>query len=143
MNAPFYEKGLEFSCRKDCSKCCGGSPGYVFLDEDEILRLQNCLGVDQEFFLDNYTKAVGDRISLRDVEEDNWNCILLKDGKCSVYENRPLQCRTFPFWPQNIITKAEWEETKTECPGIGEGRHYTKEEIEAIAMGDETIDSVK
>lgn len=143
INRPFYENGLDFSCRKDCSKCCGGSPGYVFMTEEEISRLHQRLGIDRDTFLLNYTKTVGDRISLLDVEEDNWNCILLKEGRCSVYEDRPLQCRTFPFWPQNIISEGEWKETAEECPGIGEGRHYTMEEIESIAMGDETIDSVK
>lgn len=113
------------------------------MTEEEITRLHKHLGLDRETFIKKYTKLIGERISLQDVEEDNWNCILLKDGKCTVYEQRPLQCRTFPFWPQNIIAKERWNGTQEECPGIGEGRHYTMEEIESIAMGDETIDSVK
>lgn len=140
---PFYEAGLRFECKKDCSRCCGGSPGYVFMDEDEQKAIEDHLGLDHPQFLEEYTKQVGERISLRDLEEDNWNCIMLKDGKCSVYEVRPLQCRTFPFWAQNIFTRREWEETAQECPGIGTGRLYSEEEIESIAMGDETIDSVK
>jgi uncharacterized protein len=143
MMRPFYEQGLKFSCRKDCSKCCGGSPGFVFITEEEIDTIHKVLGLDRQTFLDNYTKDAGGRISLLDVEDDNWNCILLKEGKCSIYQHRPLQCRTFPFWPHNIISKRDWNKASLECPGIGEGRHYTMEEIDSISMGKATIDSVK
>lgn len=68
---------------------------------------------------------------------------MLKEGKCTIYEVRPLQCRTYPFWHQNLINQKIWDKEKDHCPGIGKGRRYTKEEIESIADGEETIDSIK
>lgn len=140
---PFYEKGLRFECKKDCAKCCGGSPGYVFMTEEEIVNIHQHLGISREAFISQYTKSVDDRISLRDIESDNWNCIMLKNGKCSIYEVRPLQCRTYPFWGRNLISAEEWEEVKQECPGVGEGRLFSIDEIEDISDGIRTVDSVK
>ena len=47
-------------------------------------------------------------------------CRFFKDGKCSVYEARPTQCRTFPFWPENM-TQDKWAKIGELCPGIGKG----------------------
>lgn len=139
----FYEEGLCFECQKDCSKCCGGSPGYVWLTKENITNISAHLKITESEFIANYTKKVGDDLSLVDLEEDNWNCIMLKNGKCSIYEVRPLQCRTYPFWYQNLDSKKTWVEEKEACPGIGKGKRYTFEEIESIADGAETIDSIK
>ena len=40
---------------------------------------------------------------------------------CTVYEQRPEQCRTFPFWPEIVERKATWNRTARYCPGIGKG----------------------
>ncbi len=140
---PFYEKGLRFECQKDCSGCCGGSPGYVFVNENEIETIRQHLGISRKDFIENYTKAVEDRISLLDVEKDNWNCVMLKKGKCTIYGIRPMQCRTFPFWPRNIVSKEAWTDLKQDCPGVNRGRLFTMEEIEDISDGLQTVDSVK
>src|SRR5258708_6196795 len=36
-----------------------------------------------------------DKTGKRPAVDNHGNCIYLKDGKCSVYENRPLICRLF------------------------------------------------
>ena len=46
------------------------------------------------------------------------HCVFLKDNKCSVYEVRPSQCRTYPFWPQHILGRAEWEAEAVRCEGM-------------------------
>ena len=41
----------------------------------------------------------------------------------SLYDARPMQCRTWPFWPENLTSRRVWEATKrrTPCPGMGQG----------------------
>ena len=31
-------------------------------------------------------------------------------GQCSIYDVRPIQCRTYPFWPSILKNKQTWEE---------------------------------
>lgn len=31
---------------------------------------------------------------------------------------RPTQCRTFPWWPQNLISDYDWQLTARDCEGI-------------------------
>ncbi len=51
---------------------------------------------------------------------------------CGIYEARPLQCRTWPFWPENLDTKQAWAAETRKCPGMNTGRHYTRGQIEAV-----------
>ena len=44
--------------------------------------------------------------------------IFLKDKKCQIYSVRPTQCRTFPWWPQNLKSEKEWQEAARYCEGI-------------------------
>jgi Fe-S-cluster containining protein len=72
----------------------------------------------------------GDQLSLR--ERANYDCVFWKDG-CSVYEARPLQCRTYPFWPSLLESRRAWDAMG--CPGMGKGELHSREEIErAMAL---------
>ena len=59
-------------------------------------------------------------------------CIFLENDVCTVYEARPIQCRTFPFWPANLKSLYRWKIIMLECEGIGQGKHYSRSEIETI-----------
>lgn len=66
-------------------------------------------------------------------EKANYDCIFWKNG-CSVYEARPLQCRTFPFWLSMLESSQSWTAASETmgCPGMGKGELHPMEEIEAI-----------
>lgn len=66
------------------------------------------------------------------------NCIFLKEKKCSVYEGRPTQCRTWPFWPEVMSAKAWKKEVADFCPGVGKGRVRSADEIQA-ALNEQMI----
>ena len=48
-------------------------------------------------------------------------CEFLKDGGCSVHPAKPLQCRTFPYWPELVGNRKNWRKTAEWCPGIDKG----------------------
>ncbi|MBX6313893.1 MAG: YkgJ family cysteine cluster protein [Isosphaeraceae bacterium] len=128
---PWYRAGLSFECTR-CGACCTGAPGYVWVDEEEIARLAKHLGLTLEEFGRKYLRRVGHRYSL--LEKPGGDCIFWdRSAGCTVYPARPTQCRTWPFWPENLETPAAWERTQRACPGAGRGRLYTLEEIEAAA----------
>jgi uncharacterized protein len=128
----WYEKGLYFGCKK-CSNCCTGSPGYVWLDKDEIESISKYLKITKKEFLKKYTRSFKNKISLLE-NNANYDCIFLKDKKCSIYNSRPSQCRTYPFWKSCLKSKTSWEDQKKYCPGIDntEGKFYSIEDIKNI-----------
>ncbi len=68
------------------------------------------------------------RLSLR--EKSNYDCIFWENGGCRVYEHRPLQCRSYPFWSAIVSSRKNWEEQKLSCPGIDTGPRHAPPEID-------------
>lgn len=129
--APWYREGLAFECTR-CGACCTGAPGYVWVDAEEIARLAENRGESVEDFGRRYVRRVGHRLSL--IERPGGDCIFWdKSAGCTVYEARPVQCRTWPFWPENIASPEDWDHVTSVCPGSGRGRVFTVEEIRATA----------
>ncbi|MBN2479397.1 MAG: YkgJ family cysteine cluster protein [Parachlamydiales bacterium] len=128
----WYKKGLYFKCHK-CSKCCTGGPGYVWLCEIEIEKISKHLNLSKNDFLKKYTRCVRGKISLIE-NQKNFDCVFLKDKKCQIYEVRPSQCKTFPFWHCNLSSEKNWEDLKESCPGIDDknGQFFDFEKIREI-----------
>lgn len=112
----WISKGLKFKCT-GCGKCCTGSPGYVFLSDSDIERLAAHFSLSKAEFTKKYTRFVDGGYALLDRPE-NYDCIFLKDQQCSVYEARPVQCKTFPWWIHHIKDQKSWEEASQHCEGI-------------------------
>lgn len=130
-DGPWYKDGLRFTCTQ-CGDCCTGAPGFVWVNREEISALAGRLNMDIADFERKYVRTVGIRKSL--IEFDNGDCVFLdKDRKCTVYEDRPRQCRTWPFWDSNIRTPATWKQTCEACPGSGKGQLVPLEQIVAQA----------
>lgn len=127
-DSPWYAEGLRFSCTQ-CGRCCGGAPGFVWVDESELDRLSESMDMDRSTFDRQFTRRVGNRVSL--VEYPDGDCIFLDPDSrgCLVYDSRPIQCRTWPFWDTNLASPADWSATCEECPGAGKGTLYPLEEI--------------
>jgi len=105
------------------------------------------LGIPEPEFLERFTRLVGGRRSLTEREtEHGFDCIFLDRATapgralCGVYRSRPSQCRTWPFWEQNLGSRRVWEETKKRvpCPGMDatEGRLHTLVEIRVMRNND-------
>lgn len=129
MGKPWYQDGLRFTCTQ-CGDCCTGAPGFVWVNKEEIGAMAKALKVDVEFFEKHYVRLVGIRKSL--VELPNGDCVFFdsETRKCQVYQHRPRQCRTWPFWDSNLKSPASWAATCDVCPGSGSGQLYQLDEIE-------------
>ncbi len=131
QSAPWYEDGLAFECTR-CGACCTGAPGYVWVDAEEIGALAAFRGETVDQFSRKYVRQVGARLSL--IEKPGGDCVFWdRKSGCTVYPARPVQCRTWPFWSENIETPEAWNEVTGVCPGSGRGRLFSVEEIQASA----------
>lgn len=78
------------------------------------------LNLSEKTFKIRYIRTRQNRLCL--VEKKNpqggRDCIFLKDNKCQIYQARPQQCRTFPWWRENLTTPESWQLAATFCEGI-------------------------
>lgn len=130
----WYQSGLRFECTQ-CGNCCSGpTTGYVWVDEDEIRRLAEAMdmGDDLDDFERKFVRRVGTKKSL--VEYSDGDCIFLDPDTrgCSLYQARPRQCRSWPFWDSNLNSPRAWANAAAGCPGCNHGRLYELSEIKQI-----------
>ncbi len=133
----WYESGLSFSCTQ-CGNCCSGSPGYVWFDDDEAAVMASAFKLSVDEFRAKYARNYRGRWTLIEtVREGKYDCVFLRRdeaGKalCSIYKIRPQQCKTWPFWPELLASKAAWKEASRRCPGMDTGKLYPVEQVRLI-----------
>ncbi len=84
-----------FECT-GCGECCRWS-GSVLLTNRDIKKIAHHLGLLEQEFIDHQTRLAPNRIQLALLDKEDGSCSFLKNDRCSIYETRPEQCRSFPF----------------------------------------------
>jgi Fe-S-cluster containining protein len=89
----------------------------VWVEDAELERLARHLRIPGEELERRYVRRVGARRSL--TERADGACVFFDDEarRCRVYRARPEQCRTWPFWPENLESEERWEDVERVCPG--------------------------
>jgi Fe-S-cluster containining protein len=99
---PLGSEQFKFSCHEGVAcftRCCRQVDMYLF--PYDIIRLKNALKIDSHDCIKKYTRLVqGDNpyfpaVMLK-LNEENI-CPFLGEGGCSVYDDRPSACRTYPL----------------------------------------------
>ena len=100
----------------------------------DLQNLVEGLGLAAGDVVTRYCRLVdvggGRQVSL--AEQENLDCVFWRDGSCVVYEYRPVQCRTFPFWSHNLESRADWDRVAAACPGTGIGELHSVTEIDRL-----------
>lgn len=115
-NKVWYHEGLCFKCT-GCGKCCTGAPGYVWISEDEIENVSSFLDLPRDIFISQYLRRVNGKLCLKEFSK-TYDCVFFKNKRCTIYSVRPTQCRTYPWWPQNLSSPEAWREEAQRCEGI-------------------------
>jgi Fe-S-cluster containining protein len=118
----FFADGLKFQCQGS-GKCCvsRGQYGFVYMTLQDRREMASVLGLTTAAFTRQYCEKTDGVWHLRSSDQGP-DCLFLNEKKqCEVYEGRPTQCRTWPFWPENLSPRA-WNKNVTKfCPGVGKG----------------------
>ena len=150
IDLPWYADGLNFTCRQS-GHCCTGGPGYVWITLQEIHRLAQHLHLAPDEVIHQYCRKIADRYSLNENRnpQGHYDCAFLTYEQpksqnprsltvlhprsiCTIYPVRPLQCRTWPFWDGPLASKQAWNLAAQRCPGINQGKHYSRSQIESL-----------
>lgn len=131
----WYKNGLRFECLR-CGSCCTGFSGTVRVSDEEIAVFAQSLDLSEAEFRKNYTRILrAGVVSL--IEKENKDCIFFdKERGCIVYENRPRQCRTWPFWHYNVYSPGHWKREAKRCPGMNRGQLYPSDLIKELSEHD-------
>ena len=134
MRNEYLLKRKHFSCT-ECGKCCTGS-GVVWANGAELDAIRAVVEGgrhDHDSFVATYVDVDEMKRRNADLDAKDWfilknaetkldgadHCVFLdpETNLCRVYTARPLQCLTFPFWPELLGSRA-WREEASACEGI-------------------------
>src|SRR5258706_11693844 len=115
----------------DCTTCanCCKTVRPTFAEED-IQRLARRLGIQRQQLINDYLEP-------NEPGEDNaWQtrttpCPFLKDNRCSVYEDRPADCRGYPYLdePDFVFRTVAMIERTFTCPIVYEVMEELKRSV--------------
>lgn len=127
----YHQKApLRFECT-GCGQCCyGPASAYIHVSSHEIDRIREAMGLNEDAFCRDYlTRRLNGQWGIRLTRHGR--CSLLgEDNRCRVYAVRPVQCQTYPFWPEILQSKQHWLAEQRRCEGINRGEAVPLTEIE-------------
>ena len=106
------------ACNECQGRCCIGESGYIYVTKVEALAISEDLGIDIKQLVSEYLFKKGYKYSIKENKiGDSYECVFFDRelNGCKIYNARPDQCKTFPFWD---YYKSRIDELKDECPGI-------------------------
>ena len=123
MSAISTKEGYPYAFNSDAcatcqGRCCTGESGYIYVTKNEIFAIAELLNLDVNDFAVKYLFKSNYKYSIKENEfNGSYECVFYdrESNGCKIYEARPSQCITFPFWD---YYKIRVDELKEECPGI-------------------------
>ncbi len=106
------------ACTACSGICCRGSTGHVWVLEEEIEGMAAALKMDLETFAESYLRIGKGKISLQERRVNGeYLCCFFDPHKenCTIYQQRPAQCRSYPFWEPY---REDSGQVLRECPGV-------------------------
>ena len=134
---------FKFGCHDDIrcfTRCCNRT--NILLTPYDIVRIKDRLGISSGDFLEKYTYTYIDEVTshpyavLKMMDDNEGKCPFVTPEGCSIYEDRPSNCRYYPVGQGLMIIDSEKGPVNEEfyffiedpnCLGYQEGREWTIE----------------
>lgn len=126
-----YPKEIRFECQR-CAKCCGDTPERernILMLEKEVKRISEVARLRPEKFS---VPSTGKEPYLYAMKKKEGKCIFLRGIDCQIYPHRPLLCRFYPFWLEELDGDGYEFKVSGECPGVGIGRIIKEKDFRAM-----------
>ncbi|MFO7605803.1 MAG: YkgJ family cysteine cluster protein [Desulfurivibrionaceae bacterium] len=107
-----------FSCRM-CGHCCHGET-TVSLNEDDLARMVEYLGLPTAEVVEKYLRVTGKVIQMKIVDG---HCIFYREG-CLIHPGRPWRCGQWPLHPSIMGDETNLSAIRDSCPGIDQSLAY-------------------
>ena len=127
--------GLRFGCL-GCGRCCRGASGGIFMRPcaERCIAAALCLTAEQ--LRSRFETSRWRFPSLK--ETGCGRCVMNgDDGRCRVYACRPVECRTWPFWPELLESPQAWQAAARRCPGMDSGPLWSPRRIAVVLAAHE------
>jgi hypothetical protein len=113
---------LPFACT-ECGKCCQRGNGDVYMNRNEFMAVAQYLNMSTDDFIRTYSQHVlyEDDQNKNDARQQQrqvaWihfsspqQCVFLdpETKHCRIHPVKPVQCRTYPFYPQLLHSLEAW-----------------------------------
>lgn len=93
----------------------------VELSPAEPEAIRRFLGLSARWFRRRYlTRDGSDGLGIR-LGADGRCPFLGPDMRCTIYPVRPVQCRTYPWWPELVERRGDWQAESRRCEGMNRG----------------------
>jgi Fe-S-cluster containining protein len=103
-----FDLPVKFKCLAGCGMCCSYKVGVKKEDTENIMKGTTI----RDFLRDNEKKDY--------LKKKGGYCIFLNDKRqCSIYKNRPHNCRSYPFY-----AVGDQIDLDLSCPGIRQGLSF-------------------
>lgn len=114
-----YPKDISFKCI-NCGICCGDTikkKRHILMLKEEVDQLSNITHKKIIDFSSTYNDKSPYLFEMK--KKDDGKCVFLSPkNTCSIYANRPLICRCYPFELVNQTNGIYKFSFTNECPGI-------------------------
>lgn len=91
------------------------------MTESDLEQAAAYVGLSPEEFEVRHVTRYRHLLRLRKLPRGQDHCRFLTDEGCSIHPVKPTQCRTYPFWPSLVESRARWTIESKFCPGINQG----------------------
>ena len=143
INKIYKQKNIRFKCQGSGNCCVSrGSFGFVYLSNKDLKKLSNYFNMNENNFKKKYCSITNGFLHLKELKKNKGNCLFLLNNKCTVYKSRPTQCRTWPFWNENMNAKTWNNIISKNCPGISKGPIIETKKIIKILEKDKKNDDL-
>ncbi|MGD8514778.1 MAG: YkgJ family cysteine cluster protein [Granulosicoccaceae bacterium] len=117
----YRDAQLRFECTRCGACCCGDEDHYIAVREQDLQAICDHLDISLAWLKRRYIEHLTRHYYTVRIGDDGRCVFLNRQGDCRIYPVRPVQCQTYPYWPEILADNKHWHAEANRCEGINRG----------------------